>query len=250
MKQTIPFTKDITFKSKIGELTSISLDNDLTLKGEDLITGNFYISGTYKMMDTVLNPEKYSYKIPVEISISDEYDTYDSTIDIDDFEYEVIEDDILRVNIVVVIDNLVKKELEEKEDLILEDFKDDILEDLDEREDIKEETTKKEDEEPQEEIKQEKIDERKEDEEIKEEHKKEPEKVIEHKKEPEEKLMDLDEISEEIKRDIKVENTTNAFLDKKEKLKKEEDSYLTYSVYIVKDGDTVGSIKEKYKVTD
>lgn len=110
MKQTIPFKKDITFKTKIGELTAISLDNDLTLKGEDLIVGNFYISGNYKMHEGSITEEEYSYKIPCEIAISDEYDTYDATIDIDDFYYEIINDEILRVNITVILDNLEKKE--------------------------------------------------------------------------------------------------------------------------------------------
>lgn len=116
MKQTIPFKKDITFKTKIGELTAISLDNDLTLKGEDLIVGNFYISGKYKMLETSSLEETYSYKIPCEIAISDDYDTYDATIDIDDFSYEIIDDEILRVNIVVIINNLQRKEQEEKEE--------------------------------------------------------------------------------------------------------------------------------------
>ena len=110
MKQTIPFKKDITFKTKIGELTAISLDNDLTLKGEDLIVGNFYISGNYKMHEGSITEEEYSYKIPCEIAISDEYDTYDATIDIDDFYYEIINDEILRFNITVILDNLEKKE--------------------------------------------------------------------------------------------------------------------------------------------
>ena len=109
MKQTIPFKKDIVFKSKIGELTGISLENDLTLKGEDLIVGNFYISGTYKMLEGSLTEEEYSYKIPCEIAISDDYDTFDATIDIDDFYYEIINEEVLRVNIVVVINNLERK---------------------------------------------------------------------------------------------------------------------------------------------
>ena len=190
MKQTIPFTKDITFKSKIGELTSISLDNDLVLKGEDLIVGNFYINGTYKMLDTVLNPEKYSYKIPVEIAISDEYDTYDATIDIDDFEYEV-EEDTLKIKVVVAIDNLVKKE--EVEDMNSKD-------DLDTLE-----------------------------------------------KEMEDKII----TSKEVENNIKI-NTDNrkTFLEKKEELKDQEDKYLTYSIYIVKEEDTLALIKEKYKVSE
>ncbi|MDO4369409.1 MAG: LysM peptidoglycan-binding domain-containing protein [bacterium] len=134
MKQTIPFKKDITFKTKIGELTAISLDNDLTLKGEDLIVGNFYISGKYKMLESSSLEESYSYKIPCEIAISDDYDTYDATIDIDDFYYEIIDDEILRVNIIVIINNLKRKELEEevKDERVVEkedlgtDFQDEI----------------------------------------------------------------------------------------------------------------------------
>lgn len=121
MKQTVPFTKDITFKTKIGEITSISLDHDLKLKQEDLITGNFYLKGTYKMLETSAIEEEYSYKIPCEIAISDEYDTFDAEIDIDDFSYEIVDDEILRVNIVVSIDNLIKKEVEIKEERCIED---------------------------------------------------------------------------------------------------------------------------------
>jgi len=137
MRQTIPFRKDITFKTKIGQLTAISLDNDLILKGEDLITGNFYISGTYKMIETSSLEEEYSYKIPCEIAISEEYDTYDATIDIDDFYYEIIDDEVLRINIVVVINNLERKVIEEN----FSDDNDDIeelfsLDDREEKEEI------------------------------------------------------------------------------------------------------------------
>ena len=108
MKQIIPFNKDITFKNKIKELISISLDNDLTLKGEDLITGNFYLSGTYK---TGEQEENYSYKIPCEIAISDDYDTYNATIDIDDINYSTSLDK-LSISISLAIDGLQKKEVE------------------------------------------------------------------------------------------------------------------------------------------
>lgn len=123
MKQTIPFKKDITFKTKIGELTAISLDNDLTLKGEDLIVGNFYISGNYKTLAGSLEEESYSYKIPCEIAISSEYDTYDASIDIDDFYYEIINDEVLRVNITVVISNLERKDVSNE---VIEDVDEDV----------------------------------------------------------------------------------------------------------------------------
>ena len=195
MRQTIPFKKDITFKTKIGELTAISLDNDLTLKGEDLIVGNFYISGTYKMLETSTIEEEYSYKIPCEIAISDEYDTYDATIDIDDFYYEIINDEILRVNIVVVINNLERKEevLEEKNEEV-DDLDEDILEDTTDDRSINSDT-----------------------------------KIIE-------------EIPE-------IERDTSSFLEVKEKVKHEKDTYLTYRVYIFKEEDTIEGVLEKYNIT-
>lgn len=225
MRQTIPFTKDITFKSRIGELTSISLDHDLTLKGEDIITGNFYISGTYKVEDTLLNPEKYSYKIPATIAISDEYDTFDSSVDIDDFEYEV-DGDVLKIKIIVAIDNLKKKERVEPE------TREERKEEIKENEELQElEETKDQDilEESFKEVKLEDL---------------QKEEVIEKlDKHLEEKINDAQEIQNN-KRESKT------FLEKKEEVKKEKDSYLTYSVYIVKEGDTINKIKDKYKVTE
>ncbi|MBQ6546990.1 MAG: LysM peptidoglycan-binding domain-containing protein [Bacilli bacterium] len=184
MKQTIPFTKDITFKTKIGEIISISLDNDLMLKGEDLISGNFYINGSYKMIETSALEETYSYKIPCEIAISDEYDTFHATVDIDDFHYEIIDDEVLRINIVLVIDNLQKKEKEE----------------------IKEEKEAKEEE------------------------------VVEV-------LRDDDRCIEEEKPEI------TSFLEVQESIKKQSDTYLTYKVYIFKEGDSIDSVLEKYNIT-
>ncbi len=206
MRQTIPFKKDITFKTKIGELTAISLDNDLTLKGEDLIVGNFYISGTYKMLETSTIEEEYSYKIPCEIAISDEYDTYDATIDIDDFYYEIINDEILRVNIVVVINNLERKEevLEEKNEEV-DDLDEDILEDTTDDRSINSDTNFN----------------------------------------MEEAISDtkiIDEIPE-------IERDTSSFLEVKEKVKHEKDTYLTYRVYIFKEEDTIEGVLEKYNIT-
>lgn len=187
MKKTIAFEKDITFKTKIDEITSISLDNDLTLKGENSIVGNFYITGTYKMLSTSTMEEEYSYKIPCEIAISDEYDTYDSNIDIDDFTYEIINDEILRVNIEVVINNLERKE----------EIEENIFNEEERKEEIKN--------------------------------------LIEE--------INNNELKEEIEED------RPSFIEVKEKMKEEKDNYLTYSVYIYKDGDTIDKILEKYNIT-
>ena len=203
MRKTIPFAKDITFKTKIGEITAISLDNDLMLKGEDLISGNFYISGSYKMLETSTILEDYSYKIPCEIAISDEYDTFDATIDIDDFNYEIIDDEILHVSIVVAIDNLKKKEVinevEKKANQENESEEIEVLSDVDER------------------------------------------------------CIDMDD-SQFIKNEIVEEfddnkNNSISFLNVKESVNKQDDSYLTYKVYIFKDGDSIENILDKYNIT-
>ena len=62
MKQIIPFTKDITFKNTIGDLVSISLDNDLQLKGEDLITGNFYVKENTNLLKQVYKRKNIAIK--------------------------------------------------------------------------------------------------------------------------------------------------------------------------------------------
>ena len=113
MKKIIPFSKDIEFDTNVAEINSISLEHTLKLKEENLVSGEFIVSGTYKMTDTSLNTDNFEYKIPFDISIDKKYDTKDIDIDINDFYYEVINNKILSINIEVSIDGL--KEREEKE---------------------------------------------------------------------------------------------------------------------------------------
>ena len=113
MKKIIPFSKDIEFDTNVAEINSISLEHTLKLKEENLVSGEFIVSGTYKMTDTSLNTDNFEYKIPFDISIDKKYDTKDIDIDINDFYYEVINNKILSINIEVSIDGL--KEKEEKE---------------------------------------------------------------------------------------------------------------------------------------
>lgn len=220
MKQIIPFEKDILFKTKIGELTSISLDNDLILKGEDLIIGNFYIKGTYKMLSSSTSEEEYSYKIPCEIQISDEYDTYDCNIDIDDFTYEIKNDDTLYVKISVSIDNLVKKETLK-----------DITEQLETREELPTENSTP----LVERIVPETPKEIKTTEELKEEI-----------NEQQEQQRDIPEVVDE-RENISPINVINDI--KSDIIKETEERYLTYKVYIVTEEDTIETITEKYSVT-
>ncbi len=124
MKKIVPFKKDIDFNTNIAEISSISLEHTLKLKEENLVSGEFIVSGTYKLTDTSLNVDSFEYKLPFDISIDKKYDTNNIDVDISDFYYEVIDNEILEVNIEVSLDNLEGKEernmTEEKPEVIEE----------------------------------------------------------------------------------------------------------------------------------
>ena len=44
MKSVIPFTKELDFKTKVREITSISLERDFEVE-EGSINGNLFVSG-------------------------------------------------------------------------------------------------------------------------------------------------------------------------------------------------------------
>ena len=109
MKKIVPFTKDLMFKTKIGEITSIALDNTLKLDSET-VSGEFIVSGTYKMLDVSQTEEEFKYNIPVDITIDPKYETKNCVVSIDDFSYEIINEENLKVNISVMLDDLDIKE--------------------------------------------------------------------------------------------------------------------------------------------
>lgn len=115
MKQIIPFKKEITFKTMISKITSISLEHTLELKEGGMVTGDFIVSGSYKMTEASQIDEEFSYKIPIEITIDSKYDTSNITLEFDDFVYEVLDEERLLLNIDLCIDNL---ELKEEVDVI------------------------------------------------------------------------------------------------------------------------------------
>ena len=90
MKQTIPFVKDISFNSKIAEITSISLEHNLKMENDDSVVGTFIVSGKYKVNQISINEEEFKKDINFDITLDDKYDSSKVIIDIDDFYYEII----------------------------------------------------------------------------------------------------------------------------------------------------------------
>ena len=128
MKKIIPFKKEITFNNNIHEILSISLEHNLKKAENNFITGEFVISGDYRITDISINTENFDFKIPFDIELDDKYVIDNVVIDIDDFYYEILNSNTLVINIDVLLDKLEEKEeiieiipkIEEKEPIKLE----------------------------------------------------------------------------------------------------------------------------------
>lgn len=136
MKKIIPFQKELSFDTKIYEISSISLEHTLKLKEENQISGEFIISGTYKLTEASINVDPFEYILPFSISIDKKYDTKNIDVDINDFYYELSANQILSVNIEVVIDGLEEKEeiFVTKEKTVIPNEPEDIREEVDTKE--------------------------------------------------------------------------------------------------------------------
>ena len=125
MKTVIPYTKDILFKSKIAEITSISLEHELNLEDET-ISGNFIISGDYKAHEVSINKDDFEYKLPFNVELTDNIDKESLKFEIVDFYYEIIGNDILRVNIEfeVEAETIKEEELTRVDEVLFEKVED------------------------------------------------------------------------------------------------------------------------------
>lgn len=211
MKQIIPFVKDISLAPKIYEVTSIALEHNLKMENSDSVVGSFTVSGKYRINNISINEEVFEENIPFDITLDSKYDASKVTIDIDDFYYEIINDEFLRVHIDVLVDNLVyeKKEVEKPKEIIKEE-REEISTIINERnDDLMNDNVI--------------LSDKKEDTLIRKEDAKTSEK------------------DEERESDITSKIETGLF-DKEEK-------YITYKVHIVRDTETIDEITTKYNVS-
>ena len=207
MKKIIPFKKEMLFNNNVFEITSISLEHSLKVSDDNLISGNFYINGEYKISDTSTNTEVFNFDLPCDINMDPKYILDNVKIDIDDFYYEVINSNILKINIDVLIDRLEEKE-EEKP----------LIEEIN----LEEETNV----EPVE---------------IRVTHKKKKKNDLE--RESDDK-MEIEE-KERCIEDEDISSVNSIFGNFSE----QKESYKTYKVYIVREGDSIDTILQKYSVS-
>ena len=182
MKKIISFEKKLEFPSMVGEITSISLDHTLEFKSPTLIEGAFLITGSYKLTEASCIEDNFNFKIPTEIMLTENIDVSTGKITVDDFFYEIEDDENLVCHIDVLVEGLEEVFIEEPP-----------LEEV---------------ERPVEEIRECDGDQNKEIEEL-------------------------------------VEEQQSLFSN----LKDDEDTFTTYSIYIIRQDETIQTVLEKYKIT-
>lgn len=217
MKQIISFKKEIPFNMKIGEITSISLEHNLKMIDSDHISGEFIVSGDYKITDVSVNREPFSYNLPFDITLDTKYKIDKARVDIDDFYYEIINDQILNVNIDVLIDGI---EVDDNiEELCMERESEVVKDDHTEVEVLSDETVEMIREEPGCGTR-------------------DSQTLF---KEIETPPIDIS-IEDNVSTDAKIKSLFDSFDDKNE-------TFTTYYVHIVRETDTIDSIIAKYKTT-
>ena len=251
MKKVVPFTKTISFRTMIAEITDIEVNHTLALNENHEVVGDILVDGKYKMTDASQIEEEFHYKLPFTIDIDEKYNLDNLEIIISDFYFEIINEEDLKINVEIEMDGIEENKLpklEEKKESLEE-----VSEVLDTEEDF---VRNKEDDIliPVE---------------------------IEEKKEKLEVPQNnpLHKLAEEIKKDILTEDIPLVEVTKQEakkEIKKEttgvkqekddntsstnmssifsslassEETFSTYYVYMVRETDTIESIIDKYQTT-
>ncbi len=227
MKKIISFEKRIEFPSMIGEITSISLEHNLKFVDCNSVEGELLVSGSYKLTEASRIEESFSYQLPTDILLTESLDLDTTHIDIDDFYYEIENDYTLVCYIDIKVEgveivNIEEDRTEEKEEV-------DIIEKLDDIETLPELHD-------------------------------EPQKIetIEVEKDTRECDGDLENSQEETEemeiQEMKIEESNNSnetpiVSSLFENISESEETYATYSVYILREEETINSLIEKYKTT-
>lgn len=220
MKSIIPFTKELDFKTKVSEITSISLEREFEVNTSS-IEGSLYVSGDYKSHEVSANVTPFNFKIPFTIEIPDNLVEESITLEISDFAYEMEENSKIKVSIELELFGE-EKEIEEEEDEDITPIEvdgEEIVKMLEEASEKEKEMEKEDREQPEEELSEEET----------------------TKEEKEEAPADtVDETREETEEDMTSENViiTGA--------SNTPNEYTTYHIHIVKEGETIETICTMY----
>lgn len=270
MKKYI-FCKKIDFPTMIGEITAIDLEHTLKFTDESNIEGELIVKGKYKLTEASRLEEDFSYKIPTEISLTEKLDLDTASIDIVDFYYEIENDDIMICNIelkvegleIIELEDTIEDEKEEElppehnkeqektlktEEEVLESkrtIKNEILEPSLERSTTIEEDTERECDGEEKELEIPKKEDTTSKKEAKIPKDQEEPKIYIQKEEPKNMIDPQETIRNDQEKKESTQNLKSLFLN----LSDDEETFSTYSVYILRQEETITQILEKYKTT-
>ena len=215
MEKIIPFKKEILFKTRISKITDISVEHDYKIM-QDMIEGEFILSGSYKMAEASVINEDFFYQIPFMVAIGEDVKKESIELRINDFNYEIINGDVLKLDISLLLN--CEEETEENEEIIEQKEEEEIMDIIDE------------------------VSEKEMDREIdKDENLESAEETDKSEEEIEEKVINQKEVEEEV-----IEKDLNSVIDSV----KEKNEYVTYKVYIAKEEDNLESISMKFGVSE
>ena len=251
MKKVVPFTKTISFRTMIAEITDIEVNHTLALNENHEVVGDILVDGKYKMTDASQIEEEFHYKLPFTIDIDERYNLDNLEIIISDFYFEIINEEDLKINVEIEMDGIEENKLPKLEE------KRNSLEEVSEVLDTEEDFVRN-----------------------KEDYFLIPVEIEEKKEKLEVPQNNpLHKLAEEIKKDILTEDIPLVEVTKQEakkEIKKEttsvkqekdnntsstnmssifsslassEETFSTYYVYMVRETDTIESIIEKYQTT-
>ncbi len=252
MKKTVTFEKKITFPTMIGEITAIDLEHNLRFVDGSNVEGDFFVKGKYKLTEASRLEEDFNYKIPTEIALTEKLDLDTAKIDIVDFYYRIENEDVMVCNIELKIEGVEEIETEVVKEEVQEDRKREIedanlvLEKIENQEREERECDGDMKKEEEKEIPH------------KEEEKKIEEEVQEIKLDAKdlnkEKERETEEVEEESwqkeKEEVEViEEKDNNISSLFSSLSEKEETFASYSVYILREEETINTIIDKYKTT-
>lgn len=212
MKKIVPFKKDIIFKTNLAEITSISLEHTLQIE-KHIVQGKFIVSGEYKMSEDSTHTDPFSYDLPFDISMDEHYNLDKANADIDDFYYEIINSNVLSVHIDVLLDHL-EEVLVEKKEVVAEKEVDQRIE----KEDFMLDNLLE-----------------------------EKERVITVLEEP--RCIEDEDILPKKEEERNLVNVTDTVTSLFDQMGTDTETYKSYKVYIVREGDSIETIIQRYSVT-
>lgn len=222
MKQIIPFTKEIVFKNNIASITSISLEHEERVSDNE-INGDFNIYGEYKEHNDTTEVLDFKYHIPFTTLIPDNLNADTVKVDIEDFTYDTVEPDVIKVNIDISIEGEEITRIEEptviEEPTIIEESP--IIEESLTKEAMFKKTE-----------------------------------AIEEREDNQNNItlnnIDIKDNNTNIETNVNINTNnviTNETIEETEPVTVENNDYITYHIHIVKDSETIEDIIKKYDTT-